>query len=477
MLSRFHFKVIIFTIAIATINLWTTTFLLDQISTSTTTKQEKFSSPALRNILQREHQQDREFEDLKTKKTSPLHDQTLFYNNSIHRSWLLQQQDDTTSAENKHPPYMLLLTNFGWNHENQTGIGLQTRRFQLSTRLYEGIINHEYFHPTAWQDLESGKMKINERVRYYVFLDAETCHEKSWPEYGGRLNNLDLSGGRIYSADKSKDLFVRPILRQSKLFTTFHDAKSNNAKYIVFECGCAGPQKHYVHARKVDKGRNQLVLASLSSAKNQLLPSQQDDDGVIGLVPPPTKTCLPSDIRDILQTTHCNSGEKQERPILWSFAGKPRTLARKALISQHNVSQNILAGTDHKVLLKDYFNSSIQLLENTNYSFQQLTLLSNFAATPGGDCLFSYRFSEVISCGAIPIVEDNGWVLPEFLEPLVIRGNYSSTALAVTNNLNNWTLEKLCRRRQELVRIYQKYMHTGEGVIRGILDSLERKRK
>jgi len=380
---------------------------------------------------------------------------------------------------------MLLLTNFGWNHKNQTGVGLRSRRFQLSTRLYEGIINHPYFHPTAWQDMNNDHMKILPQVRYYVFLDSETCHEKSWPKYGKRLQNLDTRGGRISSPDKSKELFVRQVLRQSNLFA------QANAKYILFECGCAGPQKHFTHALRKFNQNHQLILASLSSS---YLQAEENDNAIVGLVPPATKTCLAKDVQRIVEQS-CDDAfsysQESSRPILWSFAGKPRTSTRQALIAQHDASQRILAGTNDSMLLQEYYSyihdsdnystigtKTILPKYNISYAFQHLALMSNFAATPGGDCLFSYRFSEVISCGATPILPHNNqqkssWLLPQALEPYIVR---SDDPTQVAREATGSTTA-LCRKRQGLLQMYQKYIQTGEGVIRGIIDELEHRCK
>lgn len=97
---------------------------------------------------------------------NPLNDQTIAWNTTMSRPWL----DD--SAEK--PPAMILLTNVGWNHPNQT-FGIRQYRGLRTVELVEGIVNHEYFHPTAWEELNSGAMEISETTRYYIFLDEEHC--------------------------------------------------------------------------------------------------------------------------------------------------------------------------------------------------------------------------------------------------------------------------------------------------------------
>jgi hypothetical protein len=95
-----------------------------------------------------------------------LYDKTVFWDPTVNRSWL-----DPNALR---PPAMLVITNFAWNHVNQT-YGIQQYRGIRSAELYEGIVNHPWFHPTAWEDIENGRMEISNLTRYYVFLDFETC--------------------------------------------------------------------------------------------------------------------------------------------------------------------------------------------------------------------------------------------------------------------------------------------------------------
>lgn len=100
---------------------------------------------------------------------SLLNDKTLPWDSTATRGWL---QDSTTQ-----PPAMMLLTSVGWNNVNQTW-GSQIYRGMRMRQLMDGIINHPWFHPTAWQALNDGSMEISNTTRYYVFLDRDTCGEK-----------------------------------------------------------------------------------------------------------------------------------------------------------------------------------------------------------------------------------------------------------------------------------------------------------
>ena len=79
---------------------------------------------------------------------------------------------------------MVLLTNFGWNQPNVTA-GLEIYRGLRTRMLVHGIINHPWFHPTAWEDINSGRLQVSPTTRYYVFLDRDTCLEMNCPNYMG----------------------------------------------------------------------------------------------------------------------------------------------------------------------------------------------------------------------------------------------------------------------------------------------------
>jgi hypothetical protein len=107
------------------------------------------------------------------RKASPLNDQTLFYNHTVRRAWI---DDSWLGGIGEKPPAMLLLTDLAWNQPNQT-MGKTIYRGARTRELYEGIINHPWFHPTGWRDLNDGRLEISNTTRYYVFLDRETAGE------------------------------------------------------------------------------------------------------------------------------------------------------------------------------------------------------------------------------------------------------------------------------------------------------------
>ena len=104
-----------------------------------------------------------------------LHDKTISWSSNVTRLWL-----GTRSNSKRRPPAQLLLTTYGWNHPDQQSIGLSFSRSIRSRDLVTGAINHPWFHPTAWEDYESGRQPMEPNIRYYVFLDVDTCVEVSF---------------------------------------------------------------------------------------------------------------------------------------------------------------------------------------------------------------------------------------------------------------------------------------------------------
>lgn len=178
-----------------------------------------------------------------------LYDRTVIWDPAVNRSWLDPAAPD--------PPAMLVLTNFAWNHPNQT-YGIQQYRGIRSAELYEGIVNHPWFHPTAWEDIENGRMQVSNLTRYYVFLDFETCREHNYPYYGyGPLANRDLNFERGDS-QQDIDLYIE------KLFT-LTIFQLPNVRGVLFDCGGNGPNKKLKMVRRVTY-RMKLNFAFISES-------------------------------------------------------------------------------------------------------------------------------------------------------------------------------------------------------------------
>ena len=379
---------------------------------------------------------------------SPLHDQTLNYSHTVHREWLSESPDDKSP-----PPAMLLLTTLGWNQPNQTA-GLDIYRGKRTNELVEGVINHPWFHPTAWEDLNEGRMPISNNTRYYVFLDRDTCGEKNYPRYGhGPMVNRDEGGGRGMCCG-SKIHMTREVMESNLMKNAAH------ATYVLFECGGNGPRIEFAYDRKNYPGQ-QIAFISLSAQQAQLIP--RHDQGL----PPPAcrKYQLTTQERQDIDT--CN---ETARPVLVSFAGRLRSTARQELVTL-NDDKTVVIGAHQKAM------EWTGIWQDVGGAFHRLAVVSSFSATPLGDNLFSYRFTEVMSCGSIPVVHADDWRLP-FGDDLI---DWDKVVVRIPQAMANRTveileaipLEERCAMRKRVLEIYETYLATGEGTIRGIIENFE----
>ena len=128
----------------------------------------------------------------------------------------------------------------------------------------------------------------------------------------------------------------------------------------------------------------------------------------------------------------------------------------------------------------------IQGENNTGYGLKNATWKrvmrsTKFALAPRGDNKFSYRFTEALSAGAIPVFHGDGYIFP--FRPEIVDWNKCAlilpekdagqTAMDLIHELLA-SPEKMCKRRQYCYfEIYQKYMATNTRIINGLVEGLE----
>lgn len=383
-----------------------------------------------------------------------IFDKTIQLSHYVPRPWFAPQ------PPGPRPPAKILLTSYGWNHPIEY-LSLKHSRSKRSRELLQAIVNHPWFDPFGWQDYNSGQKKMDPTIRYYVFLDVETCFESNYPTYqftynvsglDGYQHNSDTYGGRplvakrmerCYFLDQCK--YIMKALR-TKVFT-----ESTSSKLIVFECRGFGPKGY-----RVLNPKPSVALASISASQNQLLASIDQ-----GLPPPPVEPVF-LEASELANLATC---QEQSRYYLMAFAGKLwADTPRESLFGLNN-NKDVLMLTAEELRLK------------FRTKYRNLLVHSKFVAAPRGDNLFSYRFSEILSAGAIPVVLSDGWVLP--FRPELI--DWSECAVIIPEHQVNSTVQVLrkindatrCKMRQRCYQIYQQYFATPEGVISGILEGLE----
>ena len=136
---------------------------------------------------------------------------------------------------------------------------------------------------------------------------------------------------------------------------------------------------------------------------------------------------------------------------------------------------------NRRYFITRYFHEEFQKSVLSNYTYEEVLSETVFALAPRGDNKFTYRFSEVLSGGAIPVVHADDWVWPfrpelvDWNECAVIRPE-KDAGKATLEYLDTITIEQRCRMRQACYRIYQRYMATSVGTVDGLVQGLEKAR-
>jgi len=402
-----------------------------------------------------------------------LNDRTMRLSPYVDRPWLNMNSNilsENIKRQIKRPPKKLILTDFGWNHPNQEIALANFTRSLRSRELLQAFIDHPYFDPTfRWSDTmrkaAEGNASIifDDTIKYVVLMDIETCFESNYPNYSAQdSRNADTLSGRVVTSKRESPCFKMcshhiKLVLDSPLFR-----KINASTLIYISCGGGG--FYPVRRRKLHLNSPQLSVASISSSPNQLL------DSDMGLPPPmPNPITLSYDQRQAIET--CDSESQEHRPYLMVLVANRRGPIRNKLFELHN-GQDIISLMSHEFARQ-------QKSGKINETYRSIMTKGKFGATPRGDNKFSYRFSETLSAGAIPVVHADEWVLPFDREVV----EWNRCAVVIPEEQWNRTVDILkrigpnqrCQMRQYCYKVYQKYFVNSEATIAGILDSIEAK--
>ena len=448
-----------------------------------------------------------------------INDLTLTWNDTMHRPWLSVFNNTGSAAtqihKEEHPPYMILMTNEGWNHPNQT-YGLSFTRSKRERELYQAIVNHPHFHPTAWEDILNGAMPINTTFNYYVFPDVMSCNDLNYPTYGSEswTENLDDFRGRFNESlgktigslgctnkpHKRYDFFKHPLFK-SKRKRQNATGKNPNATFVVFNCKGWGP----------DPGCERTGDRPVSVAARDGLFPNMDIDRDQGLVAPaPTTIHLSKAEKAAIANCEADT-DPSKRPLKVAYVGNFRDGRNRDFKQAHNQAHNPEVQTGARGWYIPFHNPKdgiviqrqrdfdrareekqngeiyIQGENNTtgyglkNATWKRVMRSTKFALAPRGDNKFSYRFTEALSAGAIPVFHGDGYIFP--FRPEIVDWNKCAlilpekdagqTAMDLIHELLA-SPEQMCKRRQYCYfEIYQRYMATNTRIINGLVEGLE----
>jgi hypothetical protein len=384
-----------------------------------------------------------------------INDVTIQLSN-VSRPWL---DAPFGRSQSQPPPAKILLTDYGWNHPDPVH-GLKHFRTIRQRELLQAIVDHEWFDPRIdWNQIVDGTTKLDPRTRYYVFLDVETCFESNYPVYAGE--NADRTGSRRVATDKTKETCYNLntcTYVQDALDVLNRQSPTVQAILIVMECRGQGPPVNYRRNHPYDN----LALVSLSASTNQL--TGRFDQGL----PPPAIT--PIQLTETQKKSLCSH---DDRPYLLSFVGNTR-IRKKYKSPRKRLVRLLQQEPDMLVMDRVEFQQQIPNRTVANVSTQSV-----FSAAPRGDNLFSYRFTELLSAGAIPVVYTNAgdWALA-FRRELVhwddcvvrISEHFVHETASILRNISK---REQCARQQACYSIYERYMANATGTIKGIIDGLE----
>lgn len=124
-----------------------------------------------------------------------------------------------------------------------------------------------------------------------------------------------------------------------------------------------------------------------------------------------------------------------------------------------------------KDYLKDIQKNGAELDQN---NYREIMQQSVFAGAPRGDNLFSYRFSEILSAGTVPVVYSDGW-LPPFNKNII---DWKKCAVFIPESDYNKTRnilleiseEDRCLMQKCALHVWDKYASSRVGWVRGLVE-------
>ena len=360
----------------------------------------------------------------------------------------------------------LTFTNFGWFHPNPE-IAIGTGRFKSSAVYADAIVKHPRYNSSAWERLSNNPDPTRPIV---AFIDVETCGETCWPVMCSYETSVDLENNRTampgYLHNNMCELIERALSSPAM--------NAPSSRLVVMSCFPGHPEclMNYTH----NGYRNRTIFDKLVVAHqtSHIINGVAKND--MGIPPLPIKPVVlnNSEREDI-----ANCRGNVTRPLIFFFKGRGRFQQFNEYWEPLHGTPGVYAnfGSDHYTNDETIVAYSHNRTQFGNDTYMNLLRSSRFAGAPRGDCLYSYRFSEVLSAGAIPVVYADGWILPYTKD--IVNWNDVSLLLpqAEVNRtmdvLKSFNSDRLCEMQQKVVQFYDEYVRDSDARLRGILKVLE----
>ena len=384
------------------------------------------------------------------------------YNNSTNSYFKTAAEDDD---------YEVVTTNFGWTTQDR----LQYSRRKISGEFFEAVLSHPKYNASAYGDLEA---RPDPSRRIVLFLDVDTCVEGNYPKYSAPFSvNSDWTR---HEREKPYEILDRSCGHIRRAAESEVLRANNSSRLVLLDCG-NGPLYRLMDvcgqkdARRSEHWGDVLENPQVIIAYYGVSRSDARWAYDIGLPPPAVRPVrlLPHERYEL--KTMC-----RKRHYLFSFEGRAG-FTRDKLLGLDNGNDVHVRLKDPKTYWSHHADGPLGLPQEPNTSrYEDILRHSSFGGAPRGDCLWSYRFTEITSAGAVPVLYSNAWGwLPPFSsgadrDRLV---DWSECSLHVPPRLKNETAEiirslsdeRVCEMQRCALAFWDEFASTRAGWLRGLL--------
>jgi hypothetical protein len=370
----------------------------------------------------------------------------------------------------------ITVTNYGWFHPDpQTGIN-EPRCLAIKD-FTDSVVAHDRFNASAWRDLEQ---QPDPNRPIIAFLDIDTCRLRHWPMFHGHFAlSSDREGGRQPMTTWDVKTFQKDcaIIEQALRSPAL---SAPDSRLVVLSCYEVNLQD--IPCLRGDRNTSgnfaKLVVGHMSAHKNHTHPHD------FGLPPWPVKSMY----LNSSQVTDIQTCRNSSRNLLFSFHGRIRLLFREfdkyfaPLDGTHGIHakfhrEHYDNPTNPKNAIGRTVLSPVAPENQTQDDYYRYLATSIFAGSPRGDNLYSVRFSEILSSGAIPVVYSDGYVLPYNMDVV----NWTELAVLVPERRVRDTLAVLraipdstrCAMQQKGLAFYRDFVADSAGRLRAILQLVD----
>ena len=379
---------------------------------------------------------------------------------------------NTNPGHHDDTNYEIVTTNYGWKSSNPTA---HSQR-KVSQEFFNAILSHPKYNASAsWDELEQQSHPDPNR-RLIIFLDIDTCMENNYPIYGKTFEvnmAINVTGEKWHGILSNACEYIWRVSNSPALTANKHN------RFILLDCGngpwyrlfdVCGIKATKALPYQLKFNNTQTIIANYGIRKDE---ARSWD---IGLPAPAVKNIeLAAHERLWVQT--CT-----KRPYIFSFQGRGGWLRRYGHHHWAHLREKLKElehhGRNEDVYVKIRDENTYWGKSGDIYDYDAVMRSSVFAGAPKGDCLFSYRFAEIMAAGAVPVVYADEWVRPfsSVSDPNRVI-NWSKCAIFVPevkatttiNILRNISDEVRCEMQKCALAFWDEFASSREGWLKGIL--------